>query len=298
MRITQNMMSGAVLNDLENAANQLNLTQERISSGKQIQQPSDDPFGTSMALQYSGDLAQNTQYQSNVNDAQGWQSTVDTALTNVNDIVLRARDLVVQGASDTSGPSARSDIASEIDQLIDSLKTEANTQYSGRYVFAGTQTLTQPYQVGSSNDSYAGNTGTVTREIGQGVQIAVNVPGSTIFGDGTTGLIATLRQISSDLRSNNSTALQNGDLTALDGASTLVSSQQATVGALSNRLDSATSRLQQLQQATTQQLSNVQDADMAQTMIDFSTQQAVYQAALKSGAQIIQPSLMDFLAVG
>jgi flagellar hook-associated protein 3 FlgL len=292
------MMSTSVLNDLENAANQLNLTQQRISSGKQIQQPSDDPFGTSMALQYSGDLAQNQQYQSNVSDAQGWQNTVDTALGNVNDIVLRARDLVVQGASDTSGPSARSDIASEIDQLIDSLKTEANTQYSGRYVFSGTQTLTQPYQVGSSNDAYAGNTGTITREIGQGVQVAVNVPGSTIFGDGTTGLIATLRQISTDLRANNGTALQNGDLTALDSAETTVTAQQATVGALSNRLDTATSRLQQLQQATTQQLSNVQDADMAQTMIDFSTQQALYQAALKSGAQIIQPSLMDFLAVG
>jgi len=298
MRITQNMMSTSVLNDLENAANQLNLTQQRISSGKQIQEPSDNPFGTSQALQYDGDLAQNTQYQSNVNDAQGWQSTVDTALTNVNDIVLRARDLVVQGASDTSGPSARSDIASEIDQLVDSLKAEGNTQYSGRYVFSGTQTLTQPYQVGSTNDSYAGNAGTITREIGQGVQVAVNVPGSTIFGDGTTGLIATLRQISTDLRANNGSALQNGDLTALDNAGTAISAQQATVGAMSNRLTSATSRLQQLQQATTQQLSNVQDADMAQTMIDFSTQTAVYQAALKSGAQIIQPSLMDFLAVG
>lgn len=298
MRITQNMMSTSVLNDLENAANQLNLTQQRISSGKQIQEPSDNPFGTSQALQYDGDLAQNTQYQSNVNDAQGWQSTVDTALTNVNDIVLRARDLVVQGASDTSGPSARSDIASEIDQLVDSLKAEGNTQYSGRYVFSGTQTLTQPYQVGSTNDAYAGNTGTITREIGQGVQVAVNVPGSTIFGDGTTGLIATLRQISTDLRANNGSALQNGDLTALDNAGTAISAQQATVGAMSNRLTSATSRLQQLQEATTQQLSNVQDADMAQTMIDFSTQTAVYQAALKSGAQIIQPSLMDFLAVG
>jgi flagellin-like hook-associated protein FlgL len=30
-------------------------------------------------------------------------------------------------------------------------------------------------------------------------------------------------------------------------------------------------------------------------LIDFSMQQAVYQSALKSGANIIQPSLMDFL---
>jgi len=40
----------------------------------------------------------------------------------------------------------------------------------------------------------------------------------------------------------------------------------------------------------------VEDADMAKTLVDFSTQQAVYQAALKSGANLIQPSLMDFLS--
>jgi flagellin-like hook-associated protein FlgL len=34
---------------------------------------------------------------------------------------------------------------------------------------------------------------------------------------------------------------------------------------------------------------------MAETLVHFSMQQAVYQSALKSGAQIIQPSLMDFL---
>ena len=54
-------------------------------------------------------------------------------------------------------------------------------------------------------------------------------------------------------------------------------------------------RLQQLEESTTQLLSNTEDADMAQTMVDFSQQQAVYQAALKAGAEIIQPSLMDFL---
>jgi flagellar hook-associated protein 3 FlgL len=43
-------------------------------------------------------------------------------------------------------------------------------------------------------------------------------------------------------------------------------------------------------------LSNVQDADMTQVMVNFSTQQAAYQAALRAGAQIIQPSLMDFLS--
>jgi flagellar hook-associated protein 3 FlgL len=70
---------------------------------------------------------------------------------------------------------------------------------------------------------------------------------------------------------------------------------RSVVGALSNRLDTALSRLQQLQDASSAQLSNVEDADMAKTLVDFSTQQAVYQSALRAGANIIQPSLMDFL---
>jgi flagellar hook-associated protein 3 FlgL len=65
---------------------------------------------------------------------------------------------------------------------------------------------------------------------------------------------------------------------------------------MSDRLTTATNRLTQTEQSTTQLLSNVQDADMTQVMVQFSTQQAAYQAALHAGAQIIQPSLMDFLS--
>jgi flagellar hook-associated protein 3 FlgL len=64
---------------------------------------------------------------------------------------------------------------------------------------------------------------------------------------------------------------------------------------MSNRLEAADSRLQQIEETETTLLSETEDADIAKTMIDFSSQSAAYQAALKSGANIIQPSLMDFL---
>jgi flagellar hook-associated protein 3 FlgL len=240
------------------------------------------------------DLAQNQQYQRNVDEANSWQSSADTALSKVSDIVLRARDLVVQGASDTVGPAARASIAAEITQLIDSVKTEGNANYAGRYIFSGSATLTQPYQMGVS-DAYAGNSEVVKREIGPGVQVDLNQPGINVFGDSSSGLLATLRTIVSDLQSNNGAALQNGDLKALDVAHDSVTLTRAVVGASQNRLETAASRLQELEQSTTQMLSNTEDADMAKTLVDFSTQQAVYQSALRSGAQIIQPSLMDFL---
>jgi flagellar hook-associated protein 3 FlgL len=289
------MVASTVLSDLQNVTEQLAKTQERISSGKQLTQPSDDPFGASRALQLRAELARTQQYERNVDDATSWQSAADSALSNVNDAVQRVRDLLVQGANDTTGPEGRQAIANEVNQLIDSIKTEGNTQYAGVYIFSGTATLTQPYQLGA-NDTFAGNTKSVNREIGPGIQVPVNQIGSNVIGDSSSGLLSTLRQIVSDLQSGNTAALGNGDLSALDAASDAVTNAQSQVGALTNRLTSATNRLQQLEGNSTKLLSNVEDADMAQTMIDYSTQSAVYQAALKAGANIIQPSLMDFMS--
>jgi flagellar hook-associated protein 3 FlgL len=66
-------------------------------------------------------------------------------------------------------------------------------------------------------------------------------------------------------------------------------------GARQNRLDAALSRLVEVEESTLKQLSETEDADIAKTLIEFSSQQAAYQAALKAGANIVQSSLMDFL---
>ena len=116
----------------------------------------------------------------------------DTALGNIGDSVQRARDLIIQGANGTNGASDRTAMVTELNQLIDSIKSDANTQYAGRYIFSGTATNTQPYQQGGV-DAYSGNTASITREIGAGVQVSINQPGSSIIGDAASGLLNTLR---------------------------------------------------------------------------------------------------------
>ena len=293
-RITQNMLSRSLLLDLQNVTDKLSRTQRKISSGKELTAPSDDPFAASQALMLRQDVALDQQYQRNIAEAQSWQGVTDTALSNVGDAVLRVRDLVVQGANDTLGPQGRQAIANEVTQLIDSIKSSANAQYAGRYVFAGSATLTQPYQLGA-NDAFSGNTETVKREIGPGVQIDLNTVGQTTFGDDTSGLLKTLRDIVTDLNSGNTAALGNADLQAIDVAHDTVINARSVVGASSNRLDTAMNRIQQLQDASSKRLSDTEDADMAQTMVQFSQQQNAYQAALRSGANIVQASLLDYL---
>jgi flagellar hook-associated protein 3 FlgL len=295
VRITQNMLNTTLLYDLQNVSSQLQTSEQELSSGYKLNKPSDDPYGASQALKLRADLASNRQYQSSVSDANSWQSVADTALSGIGDSLQRARDLVIQGASGTNDSGDRTAIVTELTQLIDSIKTDANTQYAGRYIFSGTDTNTQPYQLGST-DTYAGNTASITREIGAGVQVSINQPGSSVIGDASSGLLSTLRQIVTDLNSGNTNALSTTDLNAIDSANDTLLNARAQVGALSDRLTTATNRLQLTEQSSTQLLSNVQDADMTQVMVNFSTQQAAYQAALRAGAQIIQPSLMNFLS--
>jgi flagellar hook-associated protein 3 FlgL len=300
-RITNAMVSRSVLSDLNDVSTKLSRTQQRMASGKQITRPSDDPYGTSRALTLRSDVAATQQYQRNVGEAVGWQNITDAALSKINDAVLRARELTIQGASDSAGQAARNSAAAEIDQLIEAVKGEANASYGGRYVFSGTATNTKPYAVGGA-DAYAGNTAAVAREIGPGVSVQVNVIGQSLLGDGQAAndgkLLDTLRDIAQHLRGGtvaDANALRNGDLKALDTNFDALTQARATVGATTNRLEAADARLAQTEESTTKLLSDVEDADMAQTLIDFSMQQNVYQSALHAGANIIQQSLLDWL---
>ena len=86
-----------------------------------------------------------------------------------------------------------------------------------------------------------------------------------------------------------------GDIQLLEDKADEVLGVRALNGAKQNRLDAALSRLTEVEGATLQQLSDTEDVDIAKAMIEFSSQQAAYQAALKAGANIVQASLMDFL---
>jgi flagellar hook-associated protein 3 FlgL len=300
-RITNLMISRSVLTDLNDVSQRLAKTQQKMSSGKEITRPSDDPYGTSRSLALRSDLDGTQQYQRNIGEATAWQNITDAALSKINDAVQRARELTIQAATDSAGQAARSAAAQEIDQLIETIKGEANASYGGSYVFSGTAIATKPYAVGGA-DAYAGDNGTVAREIGPGVSVTVNTIGQTVLGDGQTAgdnkLLDVLRDITDNLRGGttaDANALRGTDLQRLDANLATLTQTRATVGATTNRLESADARLQQVEETTTKLLSDVEDADMAKTYIDYSMQQNVYQSALRAGSNIIQQSLLDFL---
>jgi flagellar hook-associated protein 3 FlgL len=300
-RITQGMLTGSTLTDINSSLAAMERSASELSSGKKIMAPSDDPYGASRAIQLQSQLDGLTSYASNVQDGVSWTQTASSSLSSINDVTQRVRELVVQASNGVNNQTDLNAIAEEVDQLTATVKDDANTQYAGQYVFSGTLTNTAPYPAGT-NDTYQGNTGTVARAVAPGSSLAVNTDISSLLGNGSTPgdgkLLDVLRTVSQDLRSGSSAslaALGSTDLKNLDSNLDTLSTLQAKVGAVTDQLQVAGSRIQDLQATTTQTLSNTQDVDYAQASINYSNQQAAYQAALHAGANIVQMSLLNFL---
>src|SRR4051794_38239968 len=252
------MLQRGILADLNRSTGRLSRTEGKLSSGKEITRPSDDPAAASKALTLREGLKGTQQQQRNVDDGTAWADATETALSRMTDVVQQARELVVQGASESTDPASRSSIAKVIDQLALSLKEQANTQFAGRYLFSGTATKTAPYPAGS--DAYAGNTGAIAREIGPGVSVNVNTTADTILGSGQAAgddkLLDTLLDIRDHLSSGDTASLQGTDLKRLDAGLDAVMSARAANGALTDRLEAAATRLSSLEELTTRQLSD------------------------------------------
>jgi flagellar hook-associated protein 3 FlgL len=308
-RVTTQMTSQNLLANINSSLDRIDTTQQELSTGKKINQPSDNPYGTSLALQLTNELGGLNDYANNVSDGTGWTQAGTAALTDITNAVQRIRELTVGAANGTLSQAQMAGDAQEVNQLIDQIKQDANSQYNGQYIFSGAATGAQPYQGGQSatglSDPYVGDSGSVMRTIGPNTSIPVNANLAGVLGTGQTNvgspagdgkLLNTLRNIAQDMASGNQSALSGGDLSQLDTNLNALTGLSANLGATTDRLQMASSRIQSLQAADQGVLSNTQDADMAQTEIDFSTQQAALTAALQAGAHIVQQSLMNFLS--
>jgi flagellar hook-associated protein 3 FlgL len=300
-RITSTMIAGTTLADINAALSGMQRSASELASGKSIQQPSDNPYGASRAIELQSTIDGMSSYAAGAQDGISWTQTASSALSNINEVSQRVRELLVQASNGVNNPIDRTAIAEEVDQLTATVKQDANTQYAGQYVFSGTLTATAPYTAGAE-DEYRGNAGQITRTIGPGASVAINTNISTLLGNGQGSgdgkLLDVLRTISQHLRSGvpaEEAALGSTDLKNLDTNLQALTTMQAGAGAITAQMQVALSRIGDLQITAAKALSSTQDADLAKVSIAYSSEQAAYNAALRAGASIVQTSLLDFL---
>lgn len=293
MRITNQMRAGAFLRDLNAILERQERTQARLTSGKTIQRPSDDPVGAGRALGLHEALAQHAQYQRNIDSARAFLNTTAASMQSMVDLLQRAHELAVQGASDTLDNGQRTAVGMESEQLLRQMVAIGNTRFQSYYLFGGTDQSAPPYALAEGaalSVTPPTNPGQMEREIGIGERLTINVPGDTVLPPAFDALSA-LRNAAVNGTSND----VRSAISQLDSALTTMSEGLAEVGAKLNRLDSTQQRSEAAQLNLQEVLSRVEDTDLAEVLTDLSLQQTAYQAALATGAKILPPSLIDFL---
>ncbi|MDA8216034.1 MAG: flagellar hook-associated protein FlgL [Dehalococcoidales bacterium] len=299
MRVTNKMMANLVTANLRRNAERLAASHERLSTGRRLNRPSDDPSALSRALSVRRTIGENEQYMRNIDNASGWLSATDVALARVGDLVTRASDLAARGANDTLGAEQRTAMAGEVTQLLEDLLQVANSSHGDDYLFAGVEQGQAPYTADDpllpTNVTYQG-AGKLERTIGADAKMAINpadggdafefAPGRTVFD-----ALISLR----DALLANDQATISASLDDLDSAQTHVSSLRAAIGAKVTRLQHAGDQLKAGQVEMQAQLSKDQDLDVAEELMNYSTGETTYKAALGTAAKTLMPSLIDYL---
>jgi flagellar hook-associated protein 3 FlgL len=291
MRVSESMLYDFANTSLaKQMMNMQNLT-EQVSSGKQLNRPSDNPADVRSAVGLNDTMAQLNQFGRNIDAATSTLSAMDTALSSAGELIQRANELAIQGANGTLSADDRKSIAAEVSQLTEAMAQDANAKVGDSYIFSGFRTSTAPYQVTGPGQvgSYQGDHGVVIARVGPSSTMQISLSGDAAFQPA----LDALTQLQTDL--NSGQAVQQSTITQISNALQSLTQAQATVGARENRVSDAKSSLQDLTTNNQTLLSQLEDVNMPSAITELTEAQTTYQASLAVTAKVMQTSLMDYL---
>ena len=246
----------------------LDTAMERLSTGKRINYATDDAAGQAIAVRLQAEIEGIAMASRNVADAQSLMDTADGALAETHNILLRMRELAVQASTGTLNSDDNAALDAEYQQLeaeIDRIAT--SSKWAGSDLFTGTARV---FHVGTK---------------------ATDTLSHTIASMGTADILADINHDGDD----GTTAEQAADLltataaratiTMLDDAIKTVSTERGKLGALSNRLSSTITNLDQVRVNLSASQGRIEDADFAEETANLAKGQILQQAATAMLAQ-------------
>lgn len=200
MRIATSTIYDSQTNSIDNLVTQQQQLGQELSSGKQLNAPSDNPTLIAQDLEVRSSVAAENQGSANIQNASAQLTTVDGALSTLTDIMQSARGIAVEAASGFTNSTQQQALASQVDSLLQETISVANTKYAGKYVFAGTAgPYTQPVTANGqpvSSVSFNGNSNGQSEQLYNGEAVNTSVTLQQAFNynapDGSPDVFQTL----------------------------------------------------------------------------------------------------------
>lgn len=248
---------------MRNTRRLLDQSLERLSSGFRINKAGDDAAGLAISEKLRAKIRGLMVAQRNANDGISLIQTAEGGLNEVQNILVRMRELGVQAASDTIGPKERVYLDNEYQALKDEIDRIANgTDFNGTNLLDGT---------------------------GGTLDIQVNTGGENILGVDRISYEAYKADINidklgiSELNIDTKGGAQTS-LARIDDALDFVSSIRGDLGAMQNRLNSTINNLGISVENLSAANSRIKDVDIADETAELARSQILMQA----GTSVLQ----------
>nr|BFD31667.1 flagellin [Pigmentibacter ruber] len=262
-RIMTNVTSITNQRHMRNTRKMLDQSLERLASGYRINKAADDAAGLAISEKLRSKIRGLQQAQRNANDGISLIQTAEGGMNEIQNMLIRMRELGVQAASDTIGPKERVYLDIEYQALKDEIDRIAYaTEFNGTQLLDGTGGI---------------------------LEIQINTGGDNILGvdrleyNSFKADVKTNRLGVSELALDTKVGAQHS-LTAIEGAIDYVSAIRADLGALQNRLGSTINNIGTTVENLSAANSRIKDVDIA----DESSELTRNQILLQSGTSVLQ----------
>ncbi len=287
MRVANKTIYDAVKYNLGSIYEELNKTNEIVTTGKRINNLSDDPVGLTQSLNIRSTLTNIEQMGRNISYGNSWLTVSESALKSVQNIISDTKVLCIQMANGTIGPDDRSSAAGTVQNMLDEIVSLGNTDVAGNYIFAGSKTDTIPF---GQDGTYNGDKNPFAIKISRNSTIEVGSDGEEVFGN----IFNTLSNLKTALETNDVGGIEDA-MGNLDDHFDDISAKISDIGSKMNRMEIKDNIYQDLKFSNTERLSSIEDADITEAIMNLKAAELTYQAALASSSTVMTLTLADYL---
>jgi flagellar hook-associated protein 3 FlgL len=236
-----NTLSGS----LNQSSNLINTLSAELASGMSITNLQDDPAGVAQSTLLAGQIEQYDTFVQTSSGEAAMMQVADSTLGDVVTQITQALGLAVEASNGTQNSSDNASVAQSLTGILNEVVSLANTSFQGQFLFSGSQGSVQPFTLDTSTTpvtvTYNGDTNVQSIETPSGQKLQTNLPGSSVFGTGTTGVIGAISQLITDVSGGASTASITTDTSNLKSALDQLSTQRSTLDSSLAQMNSSNS---------------------------------------------------------
>jgi flagellar hook-associated protein 3 FlgL len=294
MRVTNLINQQRRVAELLRGQERLEAARDRVSTGRRIQRPSDNPGEIADLLRTRSQISDLERRTGSIDSALPSMRASEAALGDLSGLLREARVLTLQANNAAVNSEQRQALADQLGRIAVQVRERANAHVGERYLFAGTETGVAPFALGPPV-VYSGNATPIQLGLGPDTSLAMNIPGDALLNErGGTDLFANLATLEDAIRVGDGSAVA-AHLEELDTDLENVLRLRADMGGRLQYVAMAREQVESGLLAARERQSQLQDADLAEAILQVATAENAQEATLAAAARLTRPSLLDYL---